>query len=56
MLAHGTGHRIEAIRQLKWSEIDIDDETVRWRAAADRTSGSVKVPEQWPSDRLGDEG
>ena len=32
VLAHETGHRIGAIRQLRWSDIDIEGRTIRWRA------------------------
>ena len=44
MLAHGTGHRINAIRQLKWAEIDIDDETVRWRAEQEKSGYEHVTP------------
>lgn len=36
VLAHETGHRIGAIRQLRWSDIDLDKATVRWRAENDK--------------------
>ena len=32
VLAHETGHRIGAIRQLRWSDIDFEGREVRWRA------------------------
>ncbi len=35
-LAHETGHRIGAIRLLQWSDIDLDEATVRWRAENDK--------------------
>ena len=36
VLAHGTGHRIGAIRQLRWSDIDLQRKLVRWRAENDK--------------------
>ena len=37
VLAHETGHRIGAIRQLLWSDIDLEAGVVRWRAEHDKT-------------------
>ena len=37
VLAHETGHRIGAIRNLRWSDIDFESETVRWRAEHEKT-------------------
>ena len=31
VLAHETGHRIGAIRQLRWSDIDFEGGAIRWR-------------------------
>ena len=36
LLAHETGHRIGAIRQLRWSDIDLDARRVRWRGETDK--------------------
>ncbi|MBW3569719.1 MAG: site-specific integrase [Gemmatimonadetes bacterium] len=36
VLAHETGHRIGAIRQLRWSDIDLDAGTVHWRGELDK--------------------
>jgi integrase len=36
VLAHETGHRINAIRLLRWSDVDFDRRTVRWRAENDK--------------------
>lgn len=36
MLAWYTGHRSSAIRQLRWSDIDVDNGTIRWRADSDK--------------------
>lgn len=30
ILAHETGHRIGAIRMLRWSDIDLENELIRW--------------------------
>ena len=37
VLAHETGHRIGAIRNLRWADIDFDDRTVVWRAEHEKT-------------------
>ena len=36
IFAHETGHRIGAIRNLKWSDIDLDFGKVRWRRQNDK--------------------
>ncbi|MGH7647254.1 MAG: tyrosine-type recombinase/integrase [Gemmatimonadaceae bacterium] len=36
VLAHETGHRIGAIRMLRWSDVDFDGRVVRWRAENDK--------------------
>jgi len=37
VLAHETGHRIGAIRKLRWPDIDFEDKTIRWRAEHEKT-------------------
>ena len=37
MLAHETGHRIGAIRHLRWFDIDFEGREVRWRAEHEKT-------------------
>ena len=37
VLAHETGHRIGAIRQLHWSDIDFEDGTILWSAEHDKS-------------------
>ena len=37
VLAHETGHRIGAIRQLRWSDIDFEERVVLWRAEHEKT-------------------
>jgi integrase len=36
VLAHETGHRIGAIRQLRWSDVDLRSNRIRWRAENDK--------------------
>lgn len=35
-LANETGHRIGSIRQLRWSDVDLKERTVRWRGRNDK--------------------
>jgi integrase len=44
VIAHETGHRIGAIRQLRWSDIDFDGQTVRWRAEHEKTGYEHVTP------------
>ncbi len=44
VLAHETGHRIGAIRQLRWADIDFEGETVRWRAEHDKAGYEHRTP------------
>ena len=37
VLAHETGHRIGAIRHLRWTDIDLEGGVVRWRAEHEKT-------------------
>ena len=37
VLAHETGHRIGAIRNLRWPDIDFEGETILWRAEHDKS-------------------
>jgi integrase len=36
ILAHETGHRIGSIRLLRWSDVDLERGTIRWRAENDK--------------------
>jgi hypothetical protein len=36
VICHETGHRLSSVRQLKWSDVDFSDGTIRWRAEADK--------------------
>ena len=44
VLAHETGHRIGAIRKLKWSDVDFEAESVRWRAKHEKTGYEHVTP------------
>ncbi|MDE0072532.1 MAG: tyrosine-type recombinase/integrase [Gammaproteobacteria bacterium] len=44
VLAHETGHRIGAIRQLRWSDIDLNGGVVRWRAEHEKTGYEHVTP------------
>ena len=44
VIAHETGHRIGAIRQLRWSDIDTDRGTIRWRAENEKTGYEHRTP------------
>ena len=44
VLAHETGHRIGAIRKLRWSDIDIEGGAVRWRAKHEKTGYEHRTP------------
>ncbi len=44
VLAHETGHRIGAIRKLRWSDIDLDGGVIRWRAEHEKTGYEHRTP------------
>ena len=44
VLAHETGHRIGAIRNLRWSDIDFEGREVRWRAEHEKTGHEHVTP------------
>jgi integrase len=44
VLAHETGHRIGAIRLLRWSDVDFEREVVVWRAQNDKTGTEHVTP------------
>ena len=44
VLAHETGHRIGAIRQLRWSDICLESGVVRWRAEHEKTGYEHSTP------------
>ena len=44
VIAHETGHRIGAIRQLRWSDIDLEARTIRWRAEHEKTGHEHRTP------------
>lgn len=44
VLAHETGHRIGSIRQLRWSDVDLEGEVIRWRAETEKTRYPHETP------------
>ena len=44
VLAHETGHRIGAIRQLRWSDIDLEAGVIRWCAEHEKTGYEHRTP------------
>lgn len=44
VLAHETGHRIGAIRLLRWSDVDVEGQTIRWRASHDKIGFEHRTP------------
>jgi len=44
VLAHETGHRIGAICQLRWSDIDLDTSSIRWRGEHEKTGYEHRTP------------
>ncbi len=44
VLAHETGHRIGAIRQLRWSDIETEAKTIRWRGEHDKSGYEHRTP------------
>lgn len=52
VLAHETGHRIGAIRQLRWSDIDLQERTVRWRGELDKIGAEHVTPLTAPASEF----
>jgi len=44
VLAHETGHRIGAIRLLRWSDVDLSKMRIRWRAESDKLAREHVTP------------
>ncbi len=44
VLAHETGHRIGAIRQVRWSDVDIEAGVIRWRAEHEKSGYAHRTP------------
>ena len=44
VIAHETGHRIGAIRQLRWSDIDLEARAIRWRGEYEKTGYEHRTP------------
>lgn len=43
-VANGTGHRINSIRTLHWSDVDFDAGEIRWRAEFDKIGHEHRTP------------
>ena len=44
VIAHETGHRIGAIRKLRWSDVDMEAGVIRWRAEHEKTGYEHQTP------------
>ncbi len=44
ILAHETGHRLSAVLQLRWSDVDLTRSVVRWQAATDKSGREHETP------------
>ena len=44
VLAHDTGHRIGAIRNLLWADVDLENRLISWRAETEKTGYSHTTP------------
>ena len=44
VIAHETGHRIGAVRQLRWSDIDMERRTIWWRGEHEKTGCEHRTP------------
>ena len=44
VLAHETGHRIGAIRHLRWPDIDLEARAIQWRAEHEKTGYEHRTP------------
>lgn len=44
VLAHETGHRIGAIRRIRWSDVDLEGGAIRWRGEQDKIGFDHTTP------------
>jgi integrase len=44
ILAHETGHRLSSIRQLRWSDVDVERGVAHWRAEHDKIRHEHETP------------
>ena len=44
VLAHETGHRIGAVRKLRWSDVDLGSGVIRWRGEHEKTGYEHRTP------------
>jgi integrase len=52
VLAHETGHRIGAIRQLRWCDVDLDSEAIHWPPDTSKTGYAHTTPLTEPAVRV----
>jgi integrase len=52
-IVHETGHRVGAVLQLRWSDLDLDHALIRWRAETDKLRSAHETPlSEVAADRL----
>ncbi len=44
VVVHETGHRAASVRQLLWSDVDLESKTVKWRSASDKIGFAHQTP------------
>jgi len=44
VMVHETGHRISAVRRLRWDDVSLSSKSVRWRAEFDKTRREHTTP------------
>ncbi len=44
VLCHETGHRLNSVRQLQWSDVDFDRRVITWRHETDKSGKSHETP------------
>lgn len=44
VIAHETGHRVGSVRQLRWSDVDLEKRLVDWRAETDKIGFAHRTP------------
>jgi integrase len=49
VVVHETGHRAASVRHLRWSDLDLEKETIRWRAENDKISFLHTTPLSRPA-------
>jgi len=44
VLCNETGHRLNSVRQLRWSDVDLEARTISWRAETDKSGKAHQTP------------